>query len=105
VAGSDKPGNHYLKSLTAAEELLDLVEAGQARTALILGAGFIGVEIGLLLADLGPEVTQPVRSRVMRSMLDPETSELVLGIMQERWRRCSRVSGRAPGRRRADALR
>jgi pyruvate/2-oxoglutarate dehydrogenase complex dihydrolipoamide dehydrogenase (E3) component len=73
-----------LKSLTAAEELLGLVWTGRAQTALIVEAGFIGVEIGLLLADLGLEVTQLVRSRVMRSMLDPEKSELVLGMMQER---------------------
>jgi NAD(P)H-nitrite reductase large subunit len=84
VEGTDKPGVYNFKSLTAAEELLGLVQAGQARTALIAGAGFIGVEIGLLLADLGLEVTQLVRSRVMRSMLDPETSELVLGMMLER---------------------
>jgi NAD(P)H-nitrite reductase large subunit len=84
VEGSDKPGIYNFKSLTAAEELLGLVQAGQARTALIVGAGFVGVEIGLLLADLGLQVTQLVRSRVMRSMLDPETSELVLGMMQER---------------------
>lgn len=84
VEGSDKPGVYNFKSLTAAEELLGRVKAGQARTALIVGAGFIGVEIGLLLADLGLEVTQLVRSRVMRSMLDPETSEMVLGMMRER---------------------
>ncbi len=84
VEGSDRPGIYNFKSLTAAEELLGRVKAGQAKTALIVGAGFIGVEIGLLLADLGLEVTQLVRSRVMRSMLDPETSELVLGMLQER---------------------
>jgi nitrite reductase (NADH) large subunit len=84
VGGSDRPGICNFKSLTAAEELLGLVRAGKARTALIVGAGFIGVEIGLLLADLGLQVTQLVRSRVMRSMLDPETSELVLGMLEER---------------------
>ena len=84
LEGADKPGVYNFKSLSAAEELLGRVRAGQARTALIVGAGFIGVEIGLLLADKGLQVTQLVRSRVMRSMLDPETSELVLGMMQQR---------------------
>jgi len=82
--GSDKPGIYNFKSLTAAEELLRRVKTGRAKTALIVGAGFIGVEIGLLLVDLGLEVTQLVRSRVMQSMLDPETSEIVLGMMQDR---------------------
>ncbi len=84
VEGSDKPGIYNFKSLSAAEDLLRRVKGGEARTALIVGAGFIGVEIGLLLADMGVEVTQLVRSRVMRSMLDPETSELVLDMMQQR---------------------
>jgi NAD(P)H-nitrite reductase large subunit len=84
VDGSDKLGIFNFKSLTAAKRLLGLVQTGQAKTALIVGAGFIGVEIGLLLADLGLQVTQLVRSRVMRSMLDPETSEMVLGMMQAR---------------------
>jgi NAD(P)H-nitrite reductase large subunit len=79
-----KPGVYNFKSLTAAEELLGRVRRGQARTALIVGAGFIGVEIALLLREMGLEVTQLVRSRVMRRMLDPETSEMVLEMLQER---------------------
>jgi nitrite reductase (NADH) large subunit len=82
--GADKPGVYNFKSLTAAEELLNRVRGGQGKTALIVGAGFIGVEIALLLADLGVEVTQMVRSRVMRSMLDPETSALVLDMLRAR---------------------
>jgi NADPH-dependent 2,4-dienoyl-CoA reductase/sulfur reductase-like enzyme len=81
--GSDKPGIYNFKSLSAAEELLGPVQRGEARTALIVGVDFVGVEIGLLLADMGLEVTQLVRSRVMRSMLDPETSEMVLGMMEQ----------------------
>lgn len=84
LEGEDKPGIYNFKSLLAANELLDRVRAGQARSALIIGAGFIGVEIGLFLADLGLKVTQLVRSRVMRSMLDLETSQRVLDIMRER---------------------
>jgi nitrite reductase (NADH) large subunit len=84
LEGADRPGVYNFKSLTAAEELLGRVRSGQAQTAVVVGAGFIGVEIGLLLADMGVAVTQLVRSRVMRSMLDSETSELVLGLMQER---------------------
>jgi NAD(P)H-nitrite reductase large subunit len=84
VEGEEKPGVYNFKSLTAAEELLGKVQRGEASSALIVGAGFIGVEIALLLADLGLEVTQLVRSRVMRSMLDPESSELVLEMIKAR---------------------
>jgi NAD(P)H-nitrite reductase large subunit len=84
IDGAEKPGIYNFKSLSAAEELLRLVKKGQARSVLIVGAGFVGVEIGLLLADLGVSVTQLVRSRVMRSMLDPETSEIVLDMIRGR---------------------
>jgi NAD(P)H-nitrite reductase large subunit len=79
-----RPGVYNFKSLTAAEELLGRVRREGASTALIIGAGFIGVEIALLLREMGLEVTQLVRSRVMRDMLDPETSDVVLGMLQER---------------------
>lgn len=79
-----KAGVYNFKSLSAAEELLGRVKSGAARTALVIGAGFIGVEIALLLKDMGLEVTQLVRSRVMRQMLDPETSQIVLETIEER---------------------
>lgn len=79
-----KPGVYNFKSLTAAEELLGRVRKKEARTVLVIGAGFIGVEIALLLKEMGLDVTQLVRSRVMRRMLDPETSELVLETIKER---------------------
>lgn len=79
-----KPGVYNFKSLTAAEELLERVRKKEARTALVIGAGFIGVEIALLLKDMGLDVIQLVRSRVMRQMLDPETSEMVLETIKER---------------------
>jgi nitrite reductase (NADH) large subunit len=84
LEGETKAGVYNFKSLSAAEELFQRVRDGTARSALIVGAGFIGVEIGLLLADMGLEVTQLVRSRVMRTMLDPETAEIVLGLMEQR---------------------
>ena len=80
----DRPGVYNFKSLSAAEDLLGRVRRGEARNALIVGAGFIGVEIALLLREMGLEVTQLVRSRVMRQMLDPETSEVVLGMLEDR---------------------
>ena len=84
LEGETKPGVYNFKSLSAAEDLFQRVRDGTARSALIVGAGFVGVEIGLVLADMGLEVTQLVRSRVMRTMLDPETAEIVRGLMEQR---------------------
>jgi NADPH-dependent 2,4-dienoyl-CoA reductase/sulfur reductase-like enzyme len=73
--------------------LLARVRNEGARTALVIGAVFIGVEIALLLRHMGLEVAQLVRSRVMRRMLDLETSRMVLGVLKERGIRTRRGDG------------
>ncbi len=82
VDGYDMPGVYNFKSLSAARALQRRVEEG-ARTALIVGAGFIGVEVAILLREMGLSVRMLDRSRVLGAMLDPETSEIVRGVLQE----------------------
>jgi nitrite reductase (NADH) large subunit len=83
--GAEKPGIYNFKSLSAAEALVKKVREGVAKNALIVGAGFIGVEIALLLRDLGLEVTQiEMEDRVMPRMLDAETSGIVVDAMKAR---------------------
>jgi len=78
LEGNELPGIHDFKSLRAARALLDRVRAGEVRTALIVGAGFIGMEIALLLVDLGVRVTMlEQQDRVMPRMLDLETAAIV----------------------------
>jgi nitrite reductase (NADH) large subunit len=85
VENAEMPGIYNFKSLTAAEALVKKVREGSAKNALIVGAGFIGVEIALLLRDLGLEVTQvEMEDRVMPRMLDAETSGIVMDAMNER---------------------
>ena len=84
VQGADLPGVYNFKSLSAAESLVKRVKAGQARTALIVGAGFIGMEIALLLRELGVAVTQvEMLDQVMPSMLDSETASYALKMMRQ----------------------
>jgi NADPH-dependent 2,4-dienoyl-CoA reductase/sulfur reductase-like enzyme len=85
IPGNELAGVHNFKSLRAAEALLGQVRRGEAREALIVGAGFIGVEIALLLADLGVGVTVvELRDRVMPGMLDQETAEIVGAALRAR---------------------
>jgi nitrite reductase (NADH) large subunit len=85
IPGAHKPGVYNFKSLAAAEELVARVRRGEAGSAIIVGAGFIGVEIALLLGLLGVEVTQvEMKDRVMPRMLDRETAAFVLEVMRER---------------------
>jgi len=75
LEGADLPGVLDFKSLRTATELIGCVRRGEARTALVVGNGLIGIELSLLLADLGVDVTViGRRSWVMPRVLDPVTS-------------------------------
>ena len=85
LEGADLAGGCNFKSLSAAEELVRRIQTGKARSALIVGAGFIGMEIALLLRHLGVQVTQlEMLDQVMPGMLDAETASFALQAMQER---------------------
>jgi NAD(P)H-nitrite reductase large subunit len=85
LVGVEKPGVYNFKSLSTAEELVAKVSSGEVKTALIVGAGFIGMEIALLLRELGVEVTQlEMLDQVMPAMLDAQTAEFALDFMRQR---------------------
>lgn len=85
LEGGDLPGISNFKSLSEAEELLDRVRAGEAETALIVGAGFIGVEIAILLSELGMRVTLiEMMSQLMPRMLDDDSATYTLQALQDR---------------------
>jgi nitrite reductase (NADH) large subunit len=85
VPGADLPGVYNFKSLSAAEELIEQVRGKDVKRVVVIGAGFIGVEIALLLRSLGVEVTQIEKAdRIMPDMLDMETAQIVLDQMVAR---------------------
>ena len=80
---------------------------GEVKSAVVVGAGFIGVEVALLLADLGLDVTMvEQQDRVMPGMLDAETAEIVGQALAERGVRVRTGTQAAAfaGNGRADAL-
>lgn len=85
IAGADTPGVYNFKSLKAAEALVGRVRRGEAKRAIVVGAGFIGMEIALLLCELGVQVIQlEMLEQVMAGMLDSDTAAIVLGQMRRR---------------------
>ena len=85
VVGHDLAGVYNFKSLSAARQLVEKVEAREIRYAVIVGAGFIGVELALLLQGLGVAVTMiEMQDRLMPGMLEPETAAIVLEKVRER---------------------
>ncbi len=85
LEGADLPGVLDFKSLRTADELVGRVRRGEATSALIVGNGFIGVELSLLLADLGVDVTVVGRRNwVMPRVLDPITSTVAEDALSNR---------------------
>ena len=84
LPGLDLPGVYNFKSLTAAKSLVERARRGEVASALIVGAGFIGVEVALVLKDLGLAVTMVSRRWVMPRALDPEVGAIVLQALRAR---------------------
>jgi len=85
LEGADLPGVYDFKSLRTATELIGRVRRGEARSALIVGNGFIGIELSLLLADLGVDVSVIGRRNwVMPRVLDPVTSAVAEAALKAR---------------------
>ena len=80
LEGAELPGVLDFKSMRMADELIGRVKRGEARTALIVGNGFIGVELSLLLADLGVDVTIIGR----RPWIMPRVLDTVTAAVAER---------------------
>ena len=85
LEGADLPGILDFKSFGTAEKLVGRVRSGEAKRALIVGNGFIGIELSLLLADLGAEVTIIGRRNwLMPRALDPITSAIAEAVLLRR---------------------
>jgi NADPH-dependent 2,4-dienoyl-CoA reductase/sulfur reductase-like enzyme len=84
MQGCDLPGIYNFKSLTAARRLVERVRSGDAENVLIIGAGFIGVEVAALLNELGCAVTIIDKLWLMPHILDEETAELVQQDLERR---------------------
>ena len=77
LPGGDLAGVYNFKSLSAAEALVARARRGEVRSAAVVGAGFIGVEVSLLLRALGLAVTLIEQHSVMGHILDTETGAIV----------------------------
>src|SRR5664280_2758907 len=85
LEGADLPGVLDFKSLRTATELVGRVHRGEARSAIVVGNGLIGIELALLLSTLDVEVTViGRRSWVMPRVLDPITSAVAESALRAR---------------------
>ncbi len=83
LPGIDAPGVHGVQTLDDGRALLDTLNAAQGRRAVVVGAGYIGVEMAEALLNRGYEVTVVDRAEEPMSTLDPDMGRLVRGAMED----------------------
>ncbi|MGW2766516.1 FAD-dependent oxidoreductase [Streptomyces sp. NPDC001275] len=77
MPGADAPGVHGVQTLDDGQALLDSLARARGRRAVVIGAGYIGVEMAESLIKRGYEVTVVNRGREPISTLDPDMGRLV----------------------------
>ncbi|UUU25562.1 FAD-dependent oxidoreductase [Streptomyces sp. DSM 40750] len=82
LPGVDAPGVHGVQTLDDGQALLDTLTATEGRRAVVVGAGYIGVEMAEALINRGYEVTVVNRGKEPMSTLDPDMGRLVHRAME-----------------------
>ncbi|MBL1079370.1 FAD-dependent oxidoreductase [Nocardia sp. 2] len=85
MPGIDAAGVHGVQTLDDGQALidtLDTLDAKAERSAVVVGAGYIGVEIAEALINRGYRVTMLTRSSQPMSTLDPDMGELIRKAME-----------------------
>ncbi|MFD7276344.1 FAD-dependent oxidoreductase [Streptomyces sp. NPDC059862] len=82
LPGIDALGVHGVQTLDDGQDLLDTLTDTRGRRAVVVGAGYIGVEMAEALINRGFEVTVVNRGREPMSTLDPDMGRLVHRAME-----------------------
>jgi NADPH-dependent 2,4-dienoyl-CoA reductase/sulfur reductase-like enzyme len=82
LPGIDAPGVHGVQTLDDGQALLDTLAAAGGGRAVVVGAGYIGVEMAEALVKRGFEVTVVNRGKEPMSTLDPDMGRLVHTAME-----------------------
>lgn len=82
LPGMDAPGVHGVQTLDDGQALLDTLTRARGRRAVVVGAGYIGVEMAEALINRGYEVTVVNRGSEPMSTLDPDMGRLVHQAME-----------------------
>ncbi|MFJ3821761.1 FAD-dependent oxidoreductase [Streptomyces nodosus] len=77
LPGVDAPGVHGVQTLDDGQALLDTLTGMPGRRAVVVGAGYIGVEMAEALIARGYEVTVVNRGSEPMATLDPDMGRLV----------------------------
>ncbi|HET6857647.1 MAG TPA: FAD-dependent oxidoreductase [Streptomyces sp.] len=81
LPGIDAPGVHGVQTLDDGQALIDALEKTEGRRAVVVGAGYIGVEMAEALVRRGYDVTVLNRGEQPMATLDPDMGRLVHDAM------------------------
>ncbi|MEU9559331.1 FAD-dependent oxidoreductase [Streptomyces fumanus] len=81
LPGIDAPGVHGVQTLGDGQALLDTLAHARGRRAVVIGAGYIGVEMAEALINRGYQVTVVDRGPEPMATLDPDMGRLVRRAM------------------------
>ncbi len=81
LPGIDAPGVHGVQTLGDGQALLDTLAVTPGRRAVVVGAGYIGVEMAEALMNRGYEVTVLNRGEQPMATLDPDMGRIVHASM------------------------
>ncbi|MEZ3179186.1 FAD-dependent oxidoreductase [Streptomyces pimonensis] len=82
LPGMDAPGVHGVQTLDDGQALLDTLSRTSGRRAVVVGAGYIGVEMAEAMIRRGYEVTVVNRGEEPMATLDPDMGRLVREAME-----------------------
>ncbi|MCF1507700.1 FAD-dependent oxidoreductase [Streptomyces glomeratus] len=82
LPGIHAPGVHGVQTLDDGQALLDTLASTEGRRAVVVGAGYIGVEMAEALINRGYEVTVVNRGSEPMATLDPDMGRLVRDAME-----------------------
>jgi thioredoxin type arsenate reductase len=82
IEGTTLPGVHELHTMQDSFNVKKHLEQNAAKSAIVIGAGYIGVEMADALAHHGMDVTLVGRSRLVFPSVDPEFGALIEGQLR-----------------------
>jgi NADPH-dependent 2,4-dienoyl-CoA reductase/sulfur reductase-like enzyme len=104
IEGTDLEGVFTASRLEDGEAILSWMAASSARRAVILGGGYVGLELAEALVERGLEVTVVERSPSLLPSLDPDMARLVEEELERKGARVltgrvvKRIAGSSSGR-------
>ena len=79
--GGDLPGVHYLRTLGDSQRLKQQISKDQR--VVIIGAGFIGVEVAASAAQKGAKVTLLNKGKQVWEMFGPQVAAFMTGVLEQ----------------------